>query len=84
MQSKLKGGEAVAVGGGENPPSGGTIIDFMDALRRSTGRADSKTVKKPATAVTDVNVRKAAAVNAADPVKRGKPSAAAKKRSAKG
>ncbi len=84
VQSKLKGGETVAVGGGDDAPSGGTIIDFMDALRRSTGRANSETGKKPAPARQSVKPGKAAAVAAADPVKREKPRTAAKKRPAKG
>jgi DNA end-binding protein Ku len=81
VQSKLKGGEAVAVGGSDDAPSGGTIIDFMDALRRSTGREKSGPRKIPAPAPKP---SKAAAVAATDPVKRAKPSTAAKKRSAKG
>ena len=85
VQLKLKGGEAIAVGGGgDGAPSGGTIIDFMDALRRSTGREKLDKGKKPAPAPEPVKARKAAVVGAADPVKRGKPSSAGKKRSAKG
>ncbi len=47
VQSKMKGGEAVAVAGGNDAPTSGTIIDFMDALRRSTGREKSNPSSKP-------------------------------------
>ena len=42
VQSKLKGGEAEAVSGDGDAPSGGTIIDFMEALRRSTASDANK------------------------------------------
>ena len=46
VQSKLKGGEVQAVSDDDGPASSGTIIDFMDALRRSTA-ADAKAEPKP-------------------------------------
>ena len=42
VQSKLKGGEAEALSGDGDAPSGGTIIDFMEALRRSTASDANK------------------------------------------
>ena len=84
VQSKLQGGKVVAVGGGDDAPSGGTIVDFMDALRRSTGRADSDDGKKPGAATKPGKSGKVAALVADAPVRRGKPSTPAKKRSAKG
>jgi DNA end-binding protein Ku len=88
VQSKLKGGEAVAVGGGDDAQPGGTIIDFMDALRRSTGRGETGKGKKAVAAPKSVKISKTGAEVTKDTVKRGTPSKAgpstAKKRSAKG
>jgi DNA end-binding protein Ku len=84
VQSKLKGGEAVAVGGGDDAPSGGTIIDFMDALRRSTGRKTAELGKTPVSSSKSGKLAKATTPAVAATVKRGKPGATAKKRAAKG
>lgn len=66
VRSKLEGGEAVAVGGGtEAPAGGGTVIDFMEALKRSVEKAPAK---KPARAAP----KRAAAASKRDPVKHDK------------
>jgi DNA end-binding protein Ku len=83
VQSKLKGGEAVAVGGGGDAPSGGTIIDFMDALRRSTGRKTAEPGKTPVSPSKSGKTGKGVAAAAADGVRRGKPGTTVKKRAAK-
>ncbi len=38
---KKEGGQSVAVSGGDDTQSGGTVIDFMEALRRSTEQSKS-------------------------------------------
>lgn len=66
VRSKIEGGEAVAVGGGtEAPAGGGTVIDFMEALKRSVEKAPPK---KPARAAP----KRAAAATKRDAVKRDK------------
>ncbi len=75
VRSKQKGGEAVEVGGGDDAPTSGTIIDFMEALKKSTNREKASSGKKPA------KPRKTAAVTARAQVKRSSP--ANKKRAAK-
>ena len=56
VNEKVAGGESTDVGGGDERPGGGTVIDFMDALRRSTGKAPAKSGRSPAkTAASRVN-----------------------------
>ncbi len=82
VHQKVKGGGAVEVGGGDDQPSGGTVIDFMEALRKSTGR-DNGASKKRASSSKGAKASKTAAVSAREAVKRGAPKGGAKKRSAK-
>ena len=42
VKDKVAGGLSTEVLGGDDEPSGGTVIDFMEALRRSTGKATAK------------------------------------------
>jgi DNA end-binding protein Ku len=42
VKEKVEGGELTEVAGGEERPAGGTVIDFMEALRRSTGKTPAK------------------------------------------
>ncbi|MFT3731051.1 MAG: Ku protein [Hyphomicrobium sp.] len=42
VKEKVAGGLATEVAGGSDEPSGGTVIDFMEALRRSTGKSKTK------------------------------------------
>ncbi len=53
-------------------PAGGTVIDFMDALRRSTGKAPAKGAKSAA--------KTAASQQKREPAKRAKPKSKAKAR----
>ncbi|MBS0268714.1 MAG: Ku protein [Proteobacteria bacterium] len=41
VNEKVAGGLSTEVAGGDEQPSGGTVIDFMEALRRSTGKGSS-------------------------------------------
>ena len=47
VQSKLKGGAAEPVSGDNGPASSGTVIDFMEALRRSTKGEGPAGAEKP-------------------------------------
>jgi DNA end-binding protein Ku len=42
VKEKVEGGESTEVSGGDERSAGGTVIDFMEALRRSTGKAPQK------------------------------------------
>jgi DNA end-binding protein Ku len=42
VKDKVQGGLSTEVSGGGDEPSGGQVIDFMEALRRSTGKATAK------------------------------------------
>jgi DNA end-binding protein Ku len=42
VKDKVEGGLSTEVSGGSVEPSGGTVIDFMEALRRSTGKSTAK------------------------------------------
>lgn len=70
VQTKLKGGKAVEVEGGDDAPSGGTIIDFMDALKRSTGRDAGERSNKKTTGSAPSPKRKSAAVSTREAVKK--------------
>jgi DNA end-binding protein Ku len=72
VKDKVEGGESTEVGGGDERPAGGTVIDFMDALRRSTGKAPAKSARSPA--------KTAASHQKREPAKRGKPRPKAKSR----
>ncbi|AGK58141.1 Ku protein [Hyphomicrobium denitrificans 1NES1] len=48
VKDKVEGGESTEIGGGDERPAGGTVIDFMDALRRSTGKTPAKSGRSPA------------------------------------
>ncbi|WP_414462906.1 Ku protein [Hyphomicrobium sp. DY-1] len=71
VKEKVEGGLSTEVGGGGDEPSGGTVIDFMEALRRST----EKSKAKPASART----KTAAARQKREPVKRAPPKAQKRK-----
>jgi DNA end-binding protein Ku len=68
VKDKVAGGESTEVSGGDEGPAGGTVIDFMDALRRSTGKAPGKGAKT------------AASQQKREPAKRAKPKPKAKAR----
>lgn len=72
VKEKVEGGLSTEVSGGEEQPSGGTVIDFMEALRRSTG----KSAAKPAASKT----KTAASRQKREPVKRAAPKQRKKKR----
>lgn len=76
VKTKLEGGEAVPVGGGEEAPTGGTVIDFMEALKRSVEKKPGKEKAKTAP-------KRAAASSKRDPVKRAKATEKPSGRSAK-
>lgn len=72
VKEKVEGGESTEVGGGDERPAGGTVIDFMDALRRSTGKAPAKS-GRPST-------KTAASQQKREPAKRSKPKPKTKSR----
>lgn len=63
VRTKLEGGETVAIG--EEAPTAGTVIDFMEALKRSVKQ-------KPEKKKTKAAPKRAAARSKRDPVKRSK------------
>lgn len=65
VKEKVAGGLSTEVAGGEEARPGGEVIDFMEALRRSTARAPAKAVRPKA--------RTAAAQQKREPTKRAKP-----------
>lgn len=71
VKEKVEGGLSTEVSGGGDEPSGGTVIDFMEALRRST----EKSKAKPASTRT----KTAAARQKREPVKRAPPKAQKRK-----
>lgn len=71
VKEKVEGGLSTEVAGGGDEPSGGTVIDFMEALRRST----EKSKAKPASTRT----KTAAARQKREPVKRAPPKAQKRK-----
>jgi len=72
VKDKAEGGESTEVGGGDERPAGGTVIDFMDALRRSTGKAPAKSARS--------GTKTAASQQKREPTKRAKPRAKGKTR----
>jgi len=72
VKAKRAGGETVDVAGGDDQPSGATVIDFMEALRQSTG----KSAAVPAAKNGKGGAKRAVAASAKrDPVKRAPASA---------
>ena len=76
VKEKVEGGESTEVGGGDERPAGGTVIDFMDALRRSTGKAPAKSTRPKA--------KTAATRQKREPAKRAAPKSSKSKRRARG
>jgi len=72
VKDKVEGGESTEVGGGDERPAGGTVIDFMDALRRSTSKAPAKSSRS--------GTKTAASQQKREPAKRAKPRAKGKTR----
>ena len=78
---KKEGGQSVAVSGGDDTPNSGTVIDFMEALRRSTEQRKSSTkpssnksnAPKKAAAVHKVSHSKRTAAPAASKTAKDKP-----------
>jgi DNA end-binding protein Ku len=71
VKEKVEGGLSTEVAGGGDEPSGGTVIDFMEALRRSTGKSKDK----PASG----RAKTAASRQKREPTKRAPPKAAKRK-----
>ncbi len=76
VKEKVAGGLSTEVAGGNDEPSGGTVIDFMEALRRSTGKSKAK----PASGRT----KTAASRQKHEPVKRAPPKAQKRKSRGRG
>ena len=72
VKDKAEGGELTEVGGGDERPAGGTVVDFMDALRRSTAKAPAKSGRS--------GTKTAASQQKREPTKRAKPRAKGKAR----
>jgi len=72
VKDKVEGGESTEVGGGDERAAGGTVIDFMEALRRSTAKGAPKGGRASA--------KTAAAQQKREPAKRSKPRPKAKTR----
>ncbi len=73
VKEKVEGGLSTEVAGGRDEPSGGQVIDFMEALRRSTGKAGGKHASAGGRAKTAASRQKR------EPVKRGPPKAQKRK-----
>lgn len=73
VKEKAAGGLSTEVKGGGDEPSGSTVIDFMEALRRSTG----KTKAKP----SGTKAKTAASRQKREPVKRAPPKSSKRKAS---
>lgn len=77
VKEKVEGGLATEVAGGDEPPSGGTVIDFMEALRRSTQ-------KSPPAKSETTKTKTAASRQKREPVKRGAAKSPKRKSKARG
>ncbi|MBN9246696.1 MAG: Ku protein [Hyphomicrobium sp.] len=77
VKEKVAGGLSTEVAGGDEQPSGGTVIDFMEALRRSTGKGSSAK-SSPAKAKTAASRQKR------EPVKRAAAKSPKRKSKARG
>jgi DNA end-binding protein Ku len=75
VKEKVEGGESTEVSGGDERSAGGTVIDFMEALRRSTGKSPQKTGRAKA--------KTAAARQKREPTKRAAPRSSKGKSSAR-
>jgi DNA end-binding protein Ku len=71
VKEKVEGGLSTEVSGGADEPSAGTVVDFMEALRRSTG----KSKEKPSGGRT----KTAASRQKREPIKRAPPKATKRK-----
>lgn len=73
VKEKVADGESTEVQGGDDRPPSGKVVDFMEALRRSTGKSSSgkRTTKTTKTAASQQKP---------EPAKRAKPAAKSKKR----
>jgi DNA end-binding protein Ku len=77
VKDKVEGGESTEVGGGgDDRPAGGTVIDFMEALRKSTGKAPAKATRSKA--------KTAATRQKREPAKRAAPKSSKSKSRARG
>ena len=76
VKDKVEGGESTEVGGGDERPAGGTVIDFMEALRKSTGKAPAKSTRSKA--------KTAATRQKREPAKRAAPKSSKSKSRARG
>ncbi len=77
VKEKVAGGLSTEVAGGDEQPSGGTVIDFMEALRRSTGKGSS--AKSP-----PAKAKTAASRQKREPVKRAPAKSPKRKSKARG
>ncbi len=77
VKEKVEGGQSTEVAGGDEPPSGGTVIDFMEALRRSTEKSAPAKSETPKT-------NSAASRQKREPVKRGAAKSPKRKSKARG
>jgi len=77
VKEKVEGGLSTEVAGGDEPPSGGTVIDFMEALRRSTQ-------KSPPSKSETTKTKTAASRQKREPVKRGAAKPTKRKSKARG
>lgn len=73
VKEKVEGGLSTEVAGGRDEPSGGQVIDFMEALRRSTGKSSGKHASAGGRAKTAASRQKR------EPVKRAPPKAQKRK-----
>ncbi|MBA2124721.1 Ku protein [Hyphomicrobium methylovorum] len=70
VKEKVEGGESTEVEGGDDRPAGGKVVDFMEALRRSTEKSSGgKSSRKTKTAASQQK---------REPAKRAKPAAKSK------
>lgn len=76
VKEKVEGGLSTEVSGGDEQPSGGTVIDFMEALRRSTGKSTAKSSAS--------KTKTAASRQKREPVKRAPAKTSKKKSGARG
>jgi DNA end-binding protein Ku len=76
VKEKVEGGLSTEVAGGGSEPSGGTVIDFMEALRRSTGKSKEKS---PTKSPTKGRAKTAASRQKREPTKRSAPKAQKRK-----
>jgi DNA end-binding protein Ku len=78
VKEKVEGGQLTEVAGGEERPAGGTVIDFMEALRRSTGKTQTPTKSARSKSKTAASRQKR------EPAKRSAAKASKSKKRARG